>query len=65
MIKCLDFYAISETRIDWCRDVINEYFRGDGLKKVLEKEERRKRYELERSGTQGRAIEGTASQCAM
>ncbi|KAL8575514.1 hypothetical protein ACOMHN_013065 [Nucella lapillus] len=31
----------SKTRIDWCRDTINEYFHGGGLKKVLEKERKR------------------------
>ena len=53
---------LTETRIDWCRNVINEYFRGDGLRKVVEKEERRKRYEQERNGTQ---VEDMAGQCAM
>lgn len=38
-----------ETRIDWCREVINEYFKYDGLAKVLEKERRRKEKEKERN----------------
>ena len=32
---------ITETRIDWCREVINEFFNQDGLHKVLEKEKRK------------------------
>ncbi|XP_045166153.2 S-adenosylmethionine sensor upstream of mTORC1-like [Mercenaria mercenaria] len=38
-----------ETRIDWCREVINEYFKHDGLKKVLEKERRRKEKQKDRN----------------
>lgn len=34
----------SQTRIDWCRDIINEYFTGGGLKKALEKEAKRRRH---------------------
>ncbi|KAL4227131.1 hypothetical protein ACF0H5_015104 [Mactra antiquata] len=40
-----------ETRIDWCRDVILEYFKQDGLKKVLEKEKRRKEKLAEQTNT--------------
>lgn len=36
---------ISETRIDWCREVINEFFFHGGLQKVLEKEQRKEEHE--------------------
>ena len=36
----------SKTRIDWCQETINEYFHGGGLRKVLEKEEKRQNREI-------------------
>jgi hypothetical protein len=41
-------FQFTETRIDWCREVINEYFKEDGLKKILDKERRRKEKHKER-----------------
>ena len=34
------------TRIDWCRDTILDYFYKDGMKKAVEKEDRRHKYKI-------------------
>ena len=50
----------SKTRIDWCRETINEYFLEGGLKKALEKEEKRQRHEIRRKQDEAGAV-GTAA----
>lgn len=49
----------SKTRIDWCRETISEFFREGGLKKALEKEEKRQRHEMRRKQEEAGAV-GTA-----
>lgn len=61
-------FIILETRIDWCRDVINGYFSHGGLQKVLDKEQRKAEHaqitkapsadkSLEENGKEGESIE--------
>ncbi|CAC5419521.1 BMT2 [Mytilus coruscus] len=45
-LSCNHWSKLPETRIDWCRATIMEYFYNDGLKKALEKEQRRHAHRL-------------------
>ena len=45
-LSCNHWSKLPQTRIDWCHETIVEYFYKDGLKKALEKEQRRHAHRL-------------------